>query len=115
MSVSVAPPLGIDHLKQALKFVNDFRNQIAQTKKITFVAAISFIDDLIALGGVIEDWKIIIAEWKDRTPIELQELYAYAKTLAPIPNDKVQAFVDKSFRWMLLTFELVEDEKSLHK
>lgn len=107
--------LGIEHLKQALTFVNDFRNQIAQTKKFNFLSAIGFVDELIELGGVIGSWKDIVAEWKDKTPAELTELYQFAKDKFHLPNEKVQAFVDKSFTWVLLTLELVEDARNLKK
>lgn len=111
--VATPPVLGIDHLKAALKFVNDFRNQIAQTKKFNLWSILGFINDLMELGAVISTYKDLIAEWKDRTPAELQELYAYAKTLANIPSEKVQKFVDDSFQWLLLTISLVEEAKLL--
>ncbi len=107
--------LGIENLKAALTFVNDFREQIARTKKFNFLSAIGFVDELVELGGVIQSWKDIVAEWKDRTPAELAELYEFAKNKFHLPNEKVQAFVDKSFQWVLLTFELVEDARNLKK
>lgn len=107
--------LGIESLKQALKTVSDFREQIAQTKKFNFMSIFGFVDDLFALGAVITSWKNIVAEWKDRSPAELNELYAYAKTLANIPNEKIAKFVDDSFQWILVTISLVEEAKLLKK
>lgn len=107
--------LGIESLKKALKTVSDFREQIAQTKKFNFMSLFGFIDDLFALGEVATSWKVIVAEWKDRSDAEIQELYAYARTLSNIPNEKIAKFVDDAFQWTLLTISLVEDARSLKK
>lgn len=107
--------LGIDSLKQALKTVSDFRDQIAQTKKFSFLSAFGFMDDLIALGLVVTSWKTIVAEWKDRTPEELEELKAYARDVLRIPNEKVEKFVEDAFSWILTTIELVEQARKLKK
>lgn len=107
--------LGIEHLKQGLKFVFDFTSQVAQTKKFKLVTIFSFIDDLIALGGVIVSWKDIIAEFKDLDDAEKQQLYQYVKDEFDIPNDKVEAFVENAFTWLMSTIELVEQAKGLKK
>lgn len=106
---------GIEHLKLALKFVANFSVQVAGTKKFSFLSIFSFIDDLIALGAVITSWKDIVAEFKDLTDPEREELYAYAQANLNIPHEQTKAFVADSFDWALKTFSLVERARTLAK
>ncbi len=108
-------PLGIDHLKSALKTVLDLSVQLAATKKFNFWTIFSFIDDLAAVGGVVTTWKDIVAEFKDLDETEKQELYAYAQEQFDIPNDQVESFVEDSLQWVLTTVSLVERAKTLKK
>lgn len=109
------PVLGIDNLKLALKFSADFSDQIAQTKKFSVLAAFGFVDDLIALGGVITAWKNIVAEFKDLDPAERAALNAYAKDVLKIPAEKVKDFIADALDWALLTFAMVERARTLKK
>lgn len=108
-------PVGIEHLKQALKFSADFSDQIAQTKKFSFLSAFGFIDDLIALGSVISSWKDIVAEFKDLDDVERLALSAYAKDVLKIPAANIKDFIADALNWALLTFSLVERAKTLKK
>lgn len=108
-------PVGITSLKIALKFAADFSDQVAQTKKFNFMVIFSFIDDLIALGGVISNWKNIVEEFKDLDDAERLEINAYAKDVLKIPAANVKEFVADALNWALITFSLVERAKALKK
>lgn len=108
-------PLGTQKLKDALKFIDDFTMQIAATKKFRFTSIFNFIDDLLALGGVITSWKDIIAEWKDLDTAEKSEIIQYVKDEFDIPDDEVEAFIEDSFSWLLSTISLVERARRLRQ
>lgn len=108
-------PVGIEHLKQALKFAADFSDQIAQTKKFNFLSIFSFIDDVIALGTVITTWKDVVAEFKDLDESERVQLTGYAKDVLKIPAANVKDFIADALGWALVTFSLVERAKLLKK
>lgn len=105
--------LGIQNLKNALKFINDFTMQVAATKKFRFTSIFSFIDDLLALGGVISQWKNIVAEWKDLDEAEKNEIIQFVKDEFDIPNDEAEAFIEDAFQWLLSTISMVERARRL--
>jgi hypothetical protein len=107
--------LGIENIKNAVKFVIDFHLQISETKKFRLTSIFNFVDELLQLGTVITNWKVIIEEFKDFTPAERQEVYEYAKQQFDIPDDEVEVWVEDVLNWLLYTISLVERAKALRK
>ena len=105
--------LGIENLKRALKFINDFTMQVAATKKFRLTSIFSFIDDLFALGGVITEWKNIVAEYRDLDEAEKAQIVQFVKDEFDIPNDEVEAFIEDAFQWLLSTIAMVERARRL--
>lgn len=107
--------LGIDNLKKTLKFAADLADQIGQTKKFNFLSIFGFIDDLIALGGIVGSWADIVAEFKDLSDEERHELNTYAIEVLKVSPDKAKDFVADAIEWALLTGSLVDRRKDLKK
>jgi hypothetical protein len=111
----MAEEKGVENIKRLLKFVADFTNQIAKTKKFRLLTLLSFVDDLAELGEIIPLWPEIKAEYKDRSEAEKQEIYAYVRNELDLPNDEAEAFVEDCFQWADYTISLVNRAKRLKK
>ena len=55
-------------------------------------------DEVIALFSV--DYKLVLPEFKDIDPVEMEELKAWAIEEFDIPNDKVEAKLESGFELM---------------
>lgn len=108
--------VGIVNIKKAVKFGIDFANQAIkalQDKKISFLEALGFIDELSQLPGVIESGKDIVSEINDLSPEERKELHDYVTMELDIPAEKVEKVIADSVDAIISIYTLIDGIRKL--
>lgn len=108
--------LGTDKIKEVMKFGADLRNLTAEALadgKFQWQEAIKFLPTLMSVQGVIESLKETVAQIKDASHPEREELEVYAKDVLQIPAEQVEDFIAKSFDWVVATLQLIESGKNI--
>lgn len=111
-------PVGIENLKKIVKFSCDFTDEIAGALadgKFKTAEIFGFFDEIMSIPGVVKSFPEVMAEIKDLTEAERNELHAYVVDEFDIPNDKVEGFIEHSIMWAFSTVSLVELFKGLRK
>lgn len=106
---------GIEALKKMVKFACDLTKQINSSLADgwQWTDAISFVDEISAIPGVVKSFPAIKQELADLTPEEREELHAYIVAEFDIPNDSVEAFVENALGVAINIVALVEQWKAL--
>lgn len=108
---------GIENLKKLVKFGFELTKQIATANADgwQWTDALSFVDEIAAIPGVVKSFPEIQNELSDLTKEERTELDAYVVEEFDIPNDKVEAFVEDSLQLAVAAVSLVTRWKTLKK
>lgn len=95
--------LGIENLKKAVKFAIDLGEQFAESAKdgFTWKDSFSFIDELLQVPGLLSRSKDIVAELKDLSEVEKEELVAWAKDELDLEDDALEAKVEGALEFAL--------------
>lgn len=112
----MAELLGIENLKKLIQAGLAIPKQIAESSADgwQFTDAFSFIDEGMAVVAVARSIKDIMAELKDLSEEERNELNSYFSALFDIPNDKVEKYIEDALLWGTITVRLVTGFKQLH-
>lgn len=107
--------LGIEKLKTALAFALNLTEEIQKAGQdgFTWTDAFGFVDDILKVPGLIASGDQILAELKDLTMEEKEELAAYLAAEFDIPNDRVEAMVEDALKLALTVVALVNQWKEL--
>ncbi len=90
--------LGIDNLKKAALLGIDIGKQVETALadgKFSWVDSFGFLDELIKVPGIINSRKDIIAEYKDLTEAEREELKEYIQDNLDLINDELEGKIEK--------------------
>lgn len=103
------PVLGVDNLKKAIKFGIDLTKQIetAGADGWDWKDPILFLDDLMAIPGIITSGDEIKAEFNDLDEAEKVELLNYFTTNFDLANDKTEAVVESALALVLQVLTLL--------
>ena len=108
--------LGIDKIKAAMKLAADLRNATADALadgNFQWQEAFAFIPSLLQIQGVVEGASEMIAQIKDASHVEREELETYAKEVLNIPAENVEQFIADSVDWIIATVQMITGIKSL--
>jgi hypothetical protein len=107
---------GIENLKKAVRFAIDLGLQIEKSGKdgFTWSDSFSFIDELLQIPGLLKSGDAILAELRELSAEERQELYAYAVAEFDIENDKVEDVVESALGVGLSVLTLVDAIRALN-
>lgn len=108
-------PVGIEKLKVAIKWGLDLSEQIAEASKdgISWTDMFGFLDDAVAIPGLVKSWPDISLELHDLTEIERLELHAYVSSEFDIPHEKMEIFIENALLQVVSLVTLVEEFKAL--
>lgn len=102
--------LGIDKIKAAMKLLADLRNATAEALAdgtFQWQEAFGFIPSLMQIQGVIQSKDELIAEIKDASHAEREELETYGIDILKIPSAEVEEFIVKATDWVILTVQMI--------
>lgn len=113
----MAQVYGVINLKKLIKFSTDLTKQIAESLKDgwNWLDAVSFVDEITAIPGVVKSFPAIKQELSELSPEERQELHAYIVDEFDIPNDRTEIFIENSLSVAISLIALVEEWKALKK
>jgi arginine/ornithine N-succinyltransferase beta subunit len=103
--------MGIENIKEVIKFVCELVEGLVKSledDKFNFADLIHFYDAGKALPAAIDDVKDIPEEFMDLDEEEQQALIDYITEEFDIPEDKVEAFVERLFRAGIYLADAVE-------
>lgn len=107
---------GIENIKKLVKFGCDLTKQIAVSlgDGWQWTDALSFIDEVSAIPGVVKSFPAIKQELAELSTEERAELNNYIQAEFDIPNDQTEAFIENALAFALSAVALVEQWKALH-
>lgn len=109
---------GITNIKAMIAVALGFSRELMNTfqdGKFQMSELFNFIDDFAKIPEVVKNWPKIKEELADLTKPERDELIAYFVTEFDIPNDKVEAFIEKAIQNAGSLLDLVEMWRDLKK
>lgn len=108
--------LGIDKIKAAMKLAADLRNATADALAdgtFQWQEAFGFIPSLMQVQGVAQSVPELVAQVKDASHTEREELAAYAKEVLLIPTAEVEQFIADAVDWVIATVKVIGSGKAL--
>lgn len=109
--------LGIENLKQGVKLVIDFSEEVERASKTKnkLVAITGFFDELFAVPAVAQKFPQIIEEAKDVDRDEHRELVDYIRQECSLENEAAEVVVEDALEWLSLTYRLGKNIANLKK
>lgn len=106
--------LGIQNLKKAAAFGLNLAEEIqkAGADGFTWTDSFGFIDEIAQIPGLLQSGNEIVAEFKDLTDVEKNELVVYLQAEFDIPDDKVEAIVEDALNLALTIVALINKWKT---
>jgi hypothetical protein len=101
---------GIKESKEALDFVLSLASAVGKAVEdgeVSFGDVMHFVGPLRKAGDAFENGKGILPELKDLDAAERAELLALAKEKLDLPNDELEAMVEKGFDAVDKLYEVV--------
>ena len=100
--------LGTEELKRGVKLVVDLAKEVEKASKTKnkFEAISGFIDELIAIPSVAQNFGTIIAQAKDVDREEHRELVDYIRKECDLENDGVEEVIEDALEWLSLTYRM---------
>lgn len=101
----------VENLKKAAKVVAQIVMQSEDSFKDGFQLAdlFSFIGVLSGIPDIIKNKQLIIDEYKNRTPLLMNELYLSFENDLNLDNKRVEAIAEKSLKFLIAGLDLVDE------
>lgn len=106
---------GVETLKTALRWAFNATKQVSDSSADgwQWTDGFSFVDDILALPGIIKDGNLIKDELLDLSPGERNELNDWVKQNFNLPeNADIEMWVEDLLEWLFVTLSLVNKHRS---